>query len=156
MALPAQQPQSFSLPSGKVDKDAIISLPASEAKRILIEALLDPEPQDRELHMLEEEFIRLYWVIDSMRKLRLQAEENCRKKVRIVMTTGLGMIGLNIGFIWSGTYVIWSWDIVEPLAYFIDAAAGIVLTYQFFKMGRMYSHYNYQEYLFRRYLPGEF
>ena len=69
------------------------------------------------------------------------------------MTMGLGLIGTNIGFIWAGTYVIWSWDIVEPLAYFIDAGAGIILTYQFFKMGRMYSHYNYQEYLFAKFLP---
>ena len=91
-----------------------------------------------------------------MKELKHKAEENCLKKVRMVMSSGLALIAGNIGFIWAGTYVFFSWDIIEPLAYFITAGAGVVLTYQFFKMGRMYSHYNYQRYLFQKYLPGAY
>ncbi len=63
------------------------------------------------------------------------------------MGMGLVLLGCNIGFIWSGTYIFWTWDIVEPLAYFISSFAGIIVAYQFFKIGKPYSNYNYQEYL---------
>lgn len=86
----------------------------------------------------------------------MKAQQQCRNKVRKLMATGLALIGANIGFIWAGTYVIWSWDIIQPIAYFIDAGAGIILTYQFFKMGKMYSHLNYQEYIFKKYLKKSY
>ena len=36
----------------------------------------------------------------------------------------LGLFALigNFGFVAVGTYSIWSWDIVEPMAYFLSSA----------------------------------
>jgi cell division protein FtsB len=39
--------------------------------------------------------------------------------------------------------VIWSWDIVEPMAYFIDLGASIVFSYHFFATYRDYSKRNF-------------
>ena len=72
------------------------------------------------------------------------------KKARQKMALGLFFFGGNISFIWSGTYLFWSWDIVEPLAYFISSLGGIVVGYQFFTLGKPYSNINYQEYLARK------
>ena len=67
------------------------------------------------------------------------------------MSLGLGFLASNIGFIWSGTYIFWSWDIVEPLAYFISSLGGIAIAYQFFRIGKPYSNSNYQEFLMKNY-----
>lgn len=69
------------------------------------------------------------------------------------MSWGLMFLGGNIAFIWSGTYVFYSWDIVEPLAYFASSLAAIVLATQFFKLGRPYSNTAYQQYLMDKLSP---
>jgi hypothetical protein len=69
------------------------------------------------------------------------------------MTLGLGLIGANIGFIWSGTYVFFSWDIIEPIAYFTSSLASIVLFGQFLKLKKPFSLQNYRDYLINHYLP---
>lgn len=73
------------------------------------------------------------------------------KKARFRMSLGLFALAGNIGFIWSGTYLYWSWDIVQPLAYFLSSFGGIVLAYQYFKIGKPYSNRNYLEYLTNKY-----
>jgi len=69
------------------------------------------------------------------------------------MTLGLGLIGANIGFIWSGTYLFFSWDIIEPIAYFTSSLASIVLFGQFLKLKKPFTLENYREYLINYYLP---
>lgn len=46
-----------------------------------------------------------------------------------------------------GTYVFWSWDIVEPMVYFIGLGASIVLGLQYFKINQQYSNVSFYEYL---------
>lgn len=62
-------------------------------------------------------------------------------------------LGANITFIWSGTYIFYSWDIIEPLAYFVSSIGAIILAGQFFKLGRPYSNYAYQQYLLEKISP---
>ena len=49
-----------------------------------------------------------------------------------------------------GTYVFWSWDIVEPMVYFIGLGASIVLGLQYFKINQQYSNVSFFEYLKER------
>ncbi len=60
------------------------------------------------------------------------------------MALGLGLLIGNIAFIWSGTYIFYSWDIIEPISYFIASMASIILTAQFLKMDKPYTNYNYK------------
>lgn len=69
------------------------------------------------------------------------------------MSLGIFMILANVGFIWSGTYIYYSWDIIEPIAYFISSLAGIILCSRFFKMRRPFSLLNYKEYMIEKYMP---
>ncbi len=55
------------------------------------------------------------------------------------MALGWLAIGGNFAFVSSGTYMIWSWDIMEPMAYFLTSAGSIYLSTQFFKF---YQDYN--------------
>jgi hypothetical protein len=64
---------------------------------------------------------------------------------------GLFLLAANTAFVWSGTYYFFSWDIIEPLAYFVASTGGIVLTAQFFKLKKPYSNVNYREYLINKY-----
>ncbi len=56
-----------------------------------------------------------------------EAETICAKKVRNIMGMGTILLMGNIAFIWSGTYIFYTWDIIEPLAYFVSSLGGIVL-----------------------------
>ena len=69
------------------------------------------------------------------------------------MSMGLGLLGANIAFIWSGTYIFFSWDIIEPIAYFVSSLGAILVATRFFRLGRPYSNFAYQEYLHRKWAP---
>ena len=73
--------------------------------------------------------------------------------VRARMTLGLLLISANVLFIWSGTYIYYSWDIIEPVAYFISSLAGIILCSRFFKIKRPFSLLNYKQYMIEKYTP---
>lgn len=49
------------------------------------------------------------------------------------MIIGLVALLSQFSFVALGTYSIWSWDIMEPMAYFITSAGSIYLTAHFFK-----------------------
>ncbi len=55
------------------------------------------------------------------------------------------MLG-QFSFVGIGTYVTYSWDIIEPLVYFINLSASIGLSLQFFKSYSDYSHNGYLDY----------
>jgi len=51
------------------------------------------------------------------------------------------------GFVGAGTYVIYSWDIIEPMVYFMNLGASVFLGYQFFKTYKDYSPGAFLNYL---------
>lgn len=60
----------------------------------------------------------------------------------------------NIAFIWGGTYVVYSWDIIEPWAYFITSAASIYLFRKASQFRKPFSLNNYRNHLISQvYLP---
>ena len=59
------------------------------------------------------------------------------------MYLDLVALAANIGFIWGGTYVVYSWDIIEPWAYFISSAASI---YLFRKAGQLRKPFSLSSY----------
>lgn len=44
--------------------------------------------------------------------MKRQADEICMKQVKKIFSVGLFVLAGNVGFIWSGTYIFYSWDIV--------------------------------------------
>lgn len=54
------------------------------------------------------------------------------------------------GFVGYGTYVVFSWDIIEPMVYFIGLGASIILGLQYFKLNDQYSNSSFHEYLKKR------
>jgi hypothetical protein len=88
-----------------------------------------------------------------LREKKSEAIRLSEKLATTYMTLGLGLIAANIGFIWSGTYVFFSWDIIEPIAYFTSSLASIILFTQFLKIKKPFSLENYREYLVNYYLP---
>lgn len=69
------------------------------------------------------------------------------------MYMGVGLLAANIAFIWSGTYHFYSWDIIEPIAYFTSSLANIVLFSQIFKINKPFSLQNYRKYLIEKNMP---
>ena len=140
--------------TGKKYDDPQLRLNTSLAQQIFIEALIDPRPKQRNIKMELEKWQVLYWKVKELQKKKREADELCLSRVKRRMAWGLGFLGANIGFIWSGTYIFFSWDIIEPIAYFVSAMGGIVLASQFFKIGKPYSNYAYQKYLIDRLSPA--
>jgi hypothetical protein len=98
----------------------------------------------RNIGGLQIEWNKVYFEVKSLREKKLKAEIECSKKVRLVMASGLCFLIGNIAFIWSGTYIFYSWDIIEPVAYFLSSFAGILLTASFLKMKKLYSNLDYK------------
>ena len=67
------------------------------------------------------------------------------------MLLGAGALAFNLGFIFMGTYHWFTWDIVEPIAYFMDLSTSIALMGLFF-LGRrgQYNNEWFKDYLKRR------
>jgi hypothetical protein len=59
------------------------------------------------------------------------------------MVLGLGALIGQFSFVAVGTYSIWSWDIVEPMAYFLTLTGSIYISTHFFKFYDDYSNENY-------------
>ena len=89
----------------------------------------------------------MYWEVQELLDKKNEAVVECSKMVRNRMSLGVFMILANVGFIWSGTYIFYSWDIIEPMAYFISSLAGIILCSRFFKIRRPFSLLNYKQYM---------
>lgn len=85
--------------------------------------------------------------MELLRKKFEEAVEVSRKKARNRMYVDLGLIMCNIGFIGGGTYFVYSWDIIEPWAYFISSAASIYLFRKAGQFRKPFSLDNYRSYL---------
>jgi hypothetical protein len=57
------------------------------------------------------------------------------------------LLASNVVFIGGGTYVVYSWDIIEPWAYFISSFASIYLFRKAAKFRKPFSLSNYKNYL---------
>ena len=51
------------------------------------------------------------------------------------MNLGLLAIAFNFYLVGGGTYIYYSWDVMEPIAYFIQSSVQILFTYQILKLG---------------------
>ena len=57
------------------------------------------------------------------------------------------LLASNVAFIGCGTYIVYSWDIIEPWAYFISSLASIYLFRKAAKFRKPFSLSNYKNYL---------
>ena len=64
-------------------------------------------------------------------KLSLQAKKHTNQMVWL----GLGLMGIQAGIMARLTWFDYSWDIVEPISYFVTYAA-VVGTYSYFVLTR--------------------
>ena len=131
-----------------VDKEQVLrnllnSLPSSKTK-----SHQDMDMLVNKHKVLEAQYSRLkqeYDVILNMSK---------NKAVRY-MSVGLFIIGGHFTFVATGTYIIWSWDIVEPLAAFNSAAMGIILATTYFWTKGSFSNETFHEYLSQKILKRD-
>lgn len=119
-------------------------MPAEAAQSILVQAILDPYYNQVHLQSLQTKWLSLYYEVQDLQAKKKAAEEICSKIVSRRLILGLVPIAANIAFIWSGTYIFYSWDIIEPIAYFISSMAGIVLVSSFRKLQKPYSNANFR------------
>lgn len=71
---------------------------------------------------------------DELKKLQQQKEEIdvlAHKQVRRILWTGLGLSVVQVGLFFRLTFWEFSWDVMEPIAFF-TTTAGIVIGYAYF------------------------
>jgi len=93
------------------DKDQVIanllnSLPSSKTKA------------KQDMNMLVMRYKELQFKYDKLKQEMDYLEEISKKRAHLYMYGGLLVVGGHFAFVSIGTYYVWSWDIVEPLAYF--------------------------------------
>jgi hypothetical protein len=81
----------------------------------------------------------MYLEVRGLRDKKNEALKLSEKMATLKMSYGLGLIAANIGLIWSGTYVFFSWDIIEPIAYFTSSMTSIILFGQILKIKKPFS-----------------
>jgi hypothetical protein len=130
---------------GKDNDNAVIG--RAEAEEILVQALADPDCPWNVVRELEKEWRKLANEVNALNRKYDQAVEASAALARRRMYVDLLLILGNIAFIWGGTYVVYSWDIIEPWAYFISSGAGIYLFRKASLFRKPFSLDNYRNYL---------
>ncbi|XP_072051348.1 calcium uniporter protein, mitochondrial-like [Amphiura filiformis] len=82
----------------------------------------------KQLENLQEE-------LEPLEKLRKELNMRAQKKSNYVVWGGLAYMGLQFGFLARLTWWEYSWDIVEPITYFVTYGAGIFF-YMYFVLTR--------------------
>jgi len=80
------------------------------------------EAQRRHLQAKQEQ-IRLQ--LEPMEKLRAELERKAEKRTRLLSWVGLGLMGAQFGFMARLTWWEYSWDVMEPVTYFVGYATAI-------------------------------
>lgn len=86
----------------------------------------------------------------ALKEHRDALEHHAKIGAKRQMWMGLVVIGGHFCFVGTGTYYVWSWDIVEPLAYFNTLAASICLASGYFWVRKDYSPTTLFEFLTQR------
>lgn len=96
--------------------------------------------------------------LKKMDELKDQITKKAQFRAKLHMSYGLVALIGYFNFVSIGTYYVWSWDIVEPLAYFLGLGGTIFVTTQYFKLQSEYQKDTYFQYLtkhyFKKLAPG--
>mmetsp|Transcript_71510 Transcript_71510/g.83186 ORF Transcript_71510/g.83186 Transcript_71510/m.83186 type:complete len:349 (-) Transcript_71510:133-1179(-) len=85
--------------------------------------------------------------IEELKIKRSELETQAHRRAKTKMIAGLFALFGQFSFVGVGTYVVYSWDIIEPMVYFINLAASVGLSYQFFATYRDFSHQSFLNHL---------
>jgi hypothetical protein len=129
---------------------------------LVIKNILEAMPDAKANHVFETE--SLYGELDQLEAKLAKYEElksaitnKARTYAKVKMSLGMGYLLGYFGFVYWGTYIQWSWDVVEPIAYFIGLTGTIYLSTRYFALQQDYANNNYFEYLtsnsFRKLAP---
>ena len=111
------------------------ALPDAKANHSLNTQQLFQELQDAKAQFTE---------LSAVRELIMK---KARFRAKMTMSLGLAALVGYFNFVALGTYYVWSWDVVEPLAYFLGLGGTIFVTSRFFKLQDDYENNTYFEYL---------
>lgn len=87
----------------------------------------------------------------ELSKMREEIMVKARFRAKMNMSLGLAALVGYFNFVALGTYYVWSWDVVEPLAYFLGLGGTIFMTTRYFKLQDDYENNTYFEYLAHKY-----
>jgi len=124
-------------------------------KNIFIENMLEALASNKNIQTENEEglinqYVDLKAKLDEMKAHYAVLDEKAHRNVKIKMSLGILALLGHGAFVGVGTYVVYSWDIMEPMVYFITLAASIGLSVQFFKTFDDYSNMGIFEYMKER------
>jgi len=125
---------------GKVDKKIIL--------KNLLDGIIDAKNQQEGD---EEQMVQLYQQhrirFEQLKEQKEIIEKKAHSITKLKMSLGLAALLGQFTFVGVGTYFIWSWDVVEPMAYFLNLFGSIVLSALYFKTYKDYSNVGYLKYL---------
>lgn len=127
-----------------------------QMEELIIESLADHKNWTgmRDQYRIYQNWERLYWIVNRMSKVDDAIQLEAREKVRNRMVLGIPLIVLNAAFIVYGTFFKWSWDIVEPITYFIASGTTLALASVFFlKWRRPFSYEESLSFISKGFLP---
>lgn len=117
----------------------------------MIDAMIDSKAtQSLETEHIMLPYNELKAKFEVQSKLRDQVMERARTRAKLQMSVGLLALVGYFNFVGIGTYMIWSWDIVEPLAYFMGLTGSIFVTSRYFKLRDDYENSTYLQYLTKK------
>lgn len=120
---PEQPADDLVIADGRVDD---LSSVKDTVARLFRAIHSDKIHADQQLHLqarLEEVKVQL----EPMEKVRLELHDRAIRRGRVLSWVGLGLMGLQFGFLARLTWWEYSWDIMEPVTYFVTCGTAMAM-----------------------------
>ncbi|KRW99996.1 hypothetical protein PPERSA_05499 [Pseudocohnilembus persalinus] len=119
-------------------------------KDVIIQNLIAALPSHRNTQssrqdQLIQQYIKVHQELNHMKSIKQQLLNIAHRQEKLKMCAGLVALIGQFSFVGIGTYQIWSWDIVEPMAFFTQFCGSVYLSFQFFKYYNDYDNNTYLE-----------
>jgi len=121
-------------------------------KNILIENMIEAIANNKNQQVENEEvlinqYLQLQEKLEEIQFQHALLAAKAHKTVKLKMSLGIIALLGHFSFVGIGTYVVYSWDMVEPMVYFISLGTSVVLSYQFFKTYRDFNNISIFKYM---------
>ncbi len=98
-------------------------------------------------NLLYRQYLAVQHQVTQQESVQRDLERRAHRNTKAKLSLGLVALIGQFYFVGYGTYVAYSWDIMEPIAYFINLSFTILFSYQYFRLKDEFSPSTFYEYL---------
>lgn len=107
----------------------------------LQESCMNPQFSDvRSINSIEKEFQELLKEFNEFKSKEKIIKQDAKRYAKRLFGLGVIIFGSYIAFIITTIFIMYSWDVMEPIIYFIEFGVGLLAFTLFFRLRGAYKH----------------